>query len=229
MSFDLTYLGGAAARLSTWIDASYPSDLPPELVARRRIRKLVEEVGEAGAALCGAVGENPRKGVTHTFDDVKGELLDVAVTALGALEHLDGNRGGSGTGFANRLLMNPLLAGYITLSGDLLNDVGLCAAEYSRTQDGLHHPDLHPELHLSYRFSDLVIALGAVERAVAVASDLGRGINPTVERTLENIAVVALGVWEHLDGNRGRSGHALAEKLQFVLNRVGLTVEGAAS
>jgi hypothetical protein len=33
--------------------------------------------------------------VTHTADDVIDELLDVAVTALGSVEHLTGNAGAS--------------------------------------------------------------------------------------------------------------------------------------
>lgn len=43
--------------------------------------KVVEELGEAVAALIGMVGQNPRKGVTHTEADLLGELFDVALTA----------------------------------------------------------------------------------------------------------------------------------------------------
>ena len=227
MTSSLVSVGAAAARLSQWIDASYPATMPAELVARRRIRKLAEEVGEAGAAFGGAVGENPRKGVTHTFADMQAELLDVVVTALGALEHLTGNHGRSVHAVANRLLRNPLLSDYVEPSGDLPTDVGRYAAEFSRTQDSLR-PGVHPELLLSTRFSDIVIAHGNVERAVARTHGLGERRQHDVELTLENIAVVALAIWEHTDGNAGRSGHALAEKLTFVIDRVGLTVEPAA-
>lgn len=89
-------IGPSVARLSAWIDGSYPADIDPELHLRRRIDKLMEEVGETGQALGGYTGENPRKGVTHSREDVMAELLDVAVTALGAWEHMDGNRGRSG-------------------------------------------------------------------------------------------------------------------------------------
>jgi len=65
----------------------------PESVAWGRLAKLTEESGEVIAAYIGATGQNPRKGVTHTTDDVLAELLDVAVTALGAYEHLDGHQG----------------------------------------------------------------------------------------------------------------------------------------
>lgn len=58
-----------------------------------RVAKITEEAGEATAALIGVTGSNPRKGKTHSADDVVEELLDVAVTALGAVEHLRGNAG----------------------------------------------------------------------------------------------------------------------------------------
>ncbi|GGZ70713.1 hypothetical protein GCM10010389_05270 [Streptomyces echinoruber] len=53
-----------------------------------RLLKLPEEVGEATAAVIGALGHNPRKGVSHTWQDVEAELCDIAVTALVALRML---------------------------------------------------------------------------------------------------------------------------------------------
>jgi NTP pyrophosphatase (non-canonical NTP hydrolase) len=53
-----------------------------------RMLKLSEEVGEVAEAVIGATGQNPRKGVTHTWDDVQGELCDVVITALVALRTL---------------------------------------------------------------------------------------------------------------------------------------------
>ncbi len=47
--------------------------------------KLSEEVGEVSEAVIGATGQNPRKGITHTWDDVEAELCDVVITALVAL------------------------------------------------------------------------------------------------------------------------------------------------
>jgi hypothetical protein len=67
------------------------------------VGKLMEETGEVGQALGGYTGENPRKGVTHSREDLMGELLDVAITALGAWEHMDGNRGRSGHALAVKL------------------------------------------------------------------------------------------------------------------------------
>ncbi|MEG3626409.1 MazG-like family protein [Streptomyces poriticola] len=53
-----------------------------------RMLKLSEEVGEVAEAVIGATGQNPRKGVTHTWDDVQSELCDVVITALVALRTL---------------------------------------------------------------------------------------------------------------------------------------------
>lgn len=82
----------ALTALSRWIDAGN-TKRDPEAVTWGRIAKVSEECGEVIAAFIGATGQNPRKGVTHDMLHVVEELLDVAVTALGAIEHLDGHRG----------------------------------------------------------------------------------------------------------------------------------------
>ncbi|MGC5033765.1 MazG-like family protein [Micromonospora sp. DT229] len=53
-----------------------------------RILKVTEEAGEVASAWIGTVGQNPRKGVTHTTDDVAAELADVVLTALVAITSL---------------------------------------------------------------------------------------------------------------------------------------------
>jgi hypothetical protein len=50
-----------------------------------RMLKLTEEAGEAAGAWIGLLGQNPRKGVTHTREDVAAELADAAFTALVAI------------------------------------------------------------------------------------------------------------------------------------------------
>ncbi|MEZ3182155.1 MazG-like family protein [Streptomyces pimonensis] len=72
--------------LCGWLDANRPADGREGLLLR--IIKLSEEVGEVAEAVIGATGQNPRKGTTHTWDDVRSELCDVAVTALVALRTL---------------------------------------------------------------------------------------------------------------------------------------------
>lgn len=68
-----------------WLD-SQPIGQRVELSTR--IMKVGEEFGEVVTAWIGAMGQNPRKGVTHTYDNVVDELADVAFTALVAIESL---------------------------------------------------------------------------------------------------------------------------------------------
>lgn len=82
----------ALVALSEWIDAAN-AHKPTDQQAWERTAKVAEECGEVVAAMIGMTGQNPRKGFTHTVDDVIAELLDVAVTALGAVEHLTGHEG----------------------------------------------------------------------------------------------------------------------------------------
>lgn len=76
------------AALSDWIGDSYPPGLDEEAHLWRRTAKVGEEYGEVVEAMLGALGENPRKGVTNGFDKVEYELLDVATSALGALHKM---------------------------------------------------------------------------------------------------------------------------------------------
>ncbi|MFF2812101.1 MazG-like family protein [Streptomyces sp. NPDC058000] len=69
-----------------WLDRE--SVLPKEQERLLRVLKLSEEVGEAAQAVIGATGQNPRKGHSHTWDDVHAELCDVIVTAMVALRTL---------------------------------------------------------------------------------------------------------------------------------------------
>jgi NTP pyrophosphatase (non-canonical NTP hydrolase) len=52
------------------------------------VLKLSEEVGEVAQAVIGVKGHNPRKGTTHSWQDVESELCDVIVTAMVALRTL---------------------------------------------------------------------------------------------------------------------------------------------
>ena len=73
-------------QIVSWLDAS--STLPPETEKLLRIMKLTEEAGEVTQAVIGAMGQNPRKGVTHNWDDVQAELCDVIFTAMVVLTTL---------------------------------------------------------------------------------------------------------------------------------------------
>ncbi|MFF9104618.1 MazG-like family protein [Streptomyces rubrogriseus] len=69
-----------------WLEADRPVGGREGLLLR--MLKLSEEVGEVAEAVIGATGQNPRKGVTHTWDDVEAELCDVVITAMVALRTL---------------------------------------------------------------------------------------------------------------------------------------------
>lgn len=73
-------------KITGHLDAA--SALPPDTELLLRIMKLSEEVGEVTQAVTGTLGQNPRKGVTHTWDDVQAELCDVMFTAMVALRSL---------------------------------------------------------------------------------------------------------------------------------------------
>lgn len=109
----MTYLSQAAlVALSEWIDAGN-AHRDPEARTWGRLAKLSEEEGEVIGAYIGATGQNPRKGVTHSTADVLEELLDVAVTALGAYEHLDNHAGRSLSELDNKIVRVALRAGVI--------------------------------------------------------------------------------------------------------------------
>ncbi|MFC8447618.1 MazG-like family protein [Kitasatospora sp. NPDC057223] len=76
--------------LVDWLDQANGTG---ETETARRLLKLTEEVGEVSSAYIGTVGQNPRKGVTHTNDDVADELCDVIVTAMVALHRFTDNPG----------------------------------------------------------------------------------------------------------------------------------------
>jgi NTP pyrophosphatase (non-canonical NTP hydrolase) len=86
----------ALAGLSRWID-DHPANAARDREAALwgRIAKVTEEAGEVTAALISVTGQNPRKPASGSFADVEKELLDVAVTALAAVEHLRGNDAGA--------------------------------------------------------------------------------------------------------------------------------------
>lgn len=94
MTDDIT--GARLVALSEWIDAASENRNTGLAQMWARVAKVAEESGEVIAALIGATGQNPRKGFTHSLQDVQKELLDVAVTALCAVEYLNGNGGVSG-------------------------------------------------------------------------------------------------------------------------------------
>ncbi|RSM59475.1 hypothetical protein DMB66_27715 [Actinoplanes sp. ATCC 53533] len=75
-------LATAARRIAGQLDTRGNPNLKglPETLCRAL--KVQEEAGELAQAVIGVLGQNPRKGVTHTWEDVIAEAIDVAMSAL---------------------------------------------------------------------------------------------------------------------------------------------------
>jgi NTP pyrophosphatase (non-canonical NTP hydrolase) len=72
-----------------WLDADVAETYQGQPLAQDwgRVAKVAEETGEAVEALIAYTGQNPRKGVCGTLDDLLGELADVAMTGMFAIQH----------------------------------------------------------------------------------------------------------------------------------------------
>ncbi|MFH8682132.1 MazG-like family protein [Streptomyces lydicus] len=53
-----------------------------------QVLKIAEETGEASQAVIGARGTNPRKGNSHTWQDVHAEVADVIITGMVSLARM---------------------------------------------------------------------------------------------------------------------------------------------
>ncbi|WNI20310.1 MazG-like family protein [Actinacidiphila sp. ITFR-21] len=71
------------ARLKEWLDAK--DNATPQQARLLRLLKIQEEVGEVAQAAMGAANANPRKGASHTWQDVEHELCDVMLSSMVAL------------------------------------------------------------------------------------------------------------------------------------------------
>jgi hypothetical protein len=74
-----------AEQIANWLDL-HNGVSDPEMATR--LLKVGEEYGEAAACWIGMVGQNPRKGITHTVDQLADELADVVIAALVAMASL---------------------------------------------------------------------------------------------------------------------------------------------
>ncbi len=114
MMTHLLVAGGLTlARISKWIDAA-PANAARDREAATwgRLAKIQEEAGEVIAAYISETGQNPRKAVDpNAADRVNAELLDVALTALAALEHRTGNHGQSMVWLLNHIREVAIRAG----------------------------------------------------------------------------------------------------------------------
>ncbi|MEU9374315.1 MazG-like family protein [Streptomyces sp. NPDC048255] len=62
--------------------------MPPQESHILQVLKIGEEFGEAAQAVIGAKGTNPRKGHSHSWEDVHDEVCDVVITAMVALARM---------------------------------------------------------------------------------------------------------------------------------------------
>ncbi|MFJ4776784.1 MazG-like family protein [Streptomyces sp. NPDC088762] len=62
--------------------------LRPEESHLLQVLKIGEEFGEAAQAVIGAKGTNPRKGRSHSWEDVHDEVCDVIITGMVALARM---------------------------------------------------------------------------------------------------------------------------------------------
>jgi NTP pyrophosphatase (non-canonical NTP hydrolase) len=74
-----------------WDEAGRIAEWLGEVPVEAQLLKLSEEVGEVAAAYLGVTGLNPRKGVTHTTDELVNEVADVIITACVAIVRLTGD------------------------------------------------------------------------------------------------------------------------------------------
>jgi hypothetical protein len=76
-------------RLDDYLDSQVSQPYKDQPLAQdwARISKIGEEFGEVIDAFIGTTGQNPRKGVFGSEDDVDNELVDVILTAILALQH----------------------------------------------------------------------------------------------------------------------------------------------
>lgn len=81
--------------VDVWLDGDVADTYQGQPLAQdwARVAKAVEEVGEAVAALIAFTGQNPRKGVCGTREEMLGELADVAMTAIFGIQHFTKDAG----------------------------------------------------------------------------------------------------------------------------------------
>lgn len=72
-----------------WLDGAVSDKYKDQPLAQdwARVAKVIEEAGEAINALIGMTGQNPRKGTYAETADLLGELADVALTGIYAIQH----------------------------------------------------------------------------------------------------------------------------------------------
>jgi hypothetical protein len=76
-----------------WLDEEVSQEYRDQPLAQdwARVAKVIEELGETIDAMIGFTGQNPRKGVVYSKEDMLYEIADTALTAIFALHHFTKN------------------------------------------------------------------------------------------------------------------------------------------
>jgi NTP pyrophosphatase (non-canonical NTP hydrolase) len=79
----------AVAVIDLWLDSEVAAHYKDQPLAQdwARVAKAAEEAGEAVDALIRLTGQNPRKGMCGTLEELLSELADVAWTGVFAIQH----------------------------------------------------------------------------------------------------------------------------------------------
>jgi hypothetical protein len=130
-----------------WLDGDVAQPYKDQPLAQdwARVCKTVEEIGEAVTALIGYTGQNCRKGLQFSEDEMLGELADVVVTATLAIQHFTKDENATKwvirTSFAKLASRVPEAYRSPRIDTATLPEWD---ADYPRT-DGWGHSDKHPE------------------------------------------------------------------------------------
>jgi hypothetical protein len=91
MAYSIDWL--AIHAIDRWLDSAVSEEYIRQPMAQdwARISKVGEEYGEAVQAFIGYTGQNPRKGVINSREEVLEELADTALTAILAIQHFTKN------------------------------------------------------------------------------------------------------------------------------------------
>ncbi|MEV7617379.1 MazG-like family protein [Streptomyces sp. NPDC089799] len=77
-----------AALADTFATRDAGRGVSPEEQWTLQVLKIGEEFGEAAQAVMGARGTNPRKGTSHSWEDVHDEVADTIITAMVTLARM---------------------------------------------------------------------------------------------------------------------------------------------
>lgn len=75
--------------IDAWLDEGVAKLYRSQPLAQdwARLSKVAEELGEAVQAFIGVTGQNPRKGVCNSMDEVLDEMADVVFTGILCMQH----------------------------------------------------------------------------------------------------------------------------------------------